>query len=351
MRVIGYGLTTAGEADRYMEATLKEFERLCDDAIVLLNNASQKEKDLIEKYNFRWVEDNREWGKHQWKIKQDFVVNHVSKLNPDWCIPLDMDEVFDPEFSREDLEQVAQVNSYKFYIVNLYDDGYSPELSFENMRLWQWRPELGFEWEQKPVHCGLGPRWTYWYANFAPHFILHYGLKKESDRKKKQERYKKYDPDGSYLPRWWYSHLNNHEVHELNLDEIRKEVKEEVESLHTNHIDKSKNMADNKKKFYKMRHPETGEVFNILERNMERQRDRYGFELISEDPIIANPDGTVGRTVVDNTEKGTKEEVEVNYEDLSYKELQQAVSEHPDIDMNPVGKKTQVLINELKKYE
>ncbi len=101
MRVIGYGVC-GKEADRYLENTLKEFKRLCDDTVIALNNATDKEKNLIESYGFKTVVDDREWGLHQHHIKQD-LMNEVAKLRPDYCVCLDMDEVFDPEMTREKL--------------------------------------------------------------------------------------------------------------------------------------------------------------------------------------------------------------------------------------------------------
>src|SRR5436190_19713424 len=108
MNVVGYGICGKGEAKRYLKATLEEFKRLCDTTIILLNHAGEEERALIASYGFQMVTDDREWGKEQNHIKQDFVTHHVSKLTPDWLVCLDMDEVFEPAFTRMELERLTE---------------------------------------------------------------------------------------------------------------------------------------------------------------------------------------------------------------------------------------------------
>jgi hypothetical protein len=206
--ILGYGICGGGEAKRYMKETLDEFRRLCDSVIILGNNLTQDEVLLIRLYGFKLVEDNREWGRLQWKIKQDFIENHVSKLvkKGDWLVCLDMDEVFCSHLTREWIEK-APFEAYHVFVVDLWDDGYKPESCFWNVRLWKWNGET--KWKQKPVHCGLAPEWTYLYNRFAPFILKHYGLKSKSDRQKKIERYEKYDASAKYLDKRFYDMLKS----------------------------------------------------------------------------------------------------------------------------------------------
>jgi len=80
MKVIGYGICGPGEAGRYMKDTLDEFKRLCDAVIILCNNVDQAEIDLIKEYGFEFRRDRREWGAHQWQIKQDFIQRDIQQL-------------------------------------------------------------------------------------------------------------------------------------------------------------------------------------------------------------------------------------------------------------------------------
>src|SRR3990167_4398999 len=210
MRIIGLGLTTKGEAGRYMKKTLLNFQRLCDDVIICTNNAGEGEKQLIKKFGFWQYEDNREWGKFQYLIKTD-LLKRAGRLNPDWIIALDMDEVFDEHFSRREAELLTAQKEigFHFYIVNLWNDKehYNKGLSFWNIRFYQFRPELGLEFAKKNVHCGLAPPVFYHYGWHAPFYVEHYGLMRQEDRASKIKRYEQYDPRAIYKGREYYESL------------------------------------------------------------------------------------------------------------------------------------------------
>jgi len=235
MRIIGYGICAGGEADRYLKGTLDCFKKLCDDTIILGNNLTDKEKSLIGEYGFTIIEDNREWGKNQNLIKQDFLKNYVAKLNPDFTVCLDMDEIL--EVSRETLEEYTQKGqAWYVYIVNLWNDGYRSDWSFWNVRFWgwQWKEKLGdtfFEFENRPLHCGLAPKWAYYLHLHAPFMLLHYGLKDKTDRMKKVARYEKYDPKQIYRHPSYYRALKLNEAEPFDKKKIQIKLNEHIDSL------------------------------------------------------------------------------------------------------------------------
>ena len=213
LKIVGIGVCGHGEADRYMEATLKEFKRLCDDTLIVTNNATQKEKKLIKKYGFKTYEDNREWGKEQPNIKTDLLTK-AGELEPDWVIALDMDEVFAPEFTRSEAERLGSGDEIAWYflIVNLYNDSdhFAHDAGiqrFWNIRFYRYAPEFGLVFQRKNLHCGLGPPIMYKYGWHAPYYLEHYGLMLPEDRQKKAERYEKYDPYRIFKPGPYYDDL------------------------------------------------------------------------------------------------------------------------------------------------
>ena len=231
MRIIGLGVCGNGEAGRYMENTLKVFKRLCDDAIIVTNNASQKEKDLIKKYGFWQYEDNREWGIHQPDIKTDLLIR-IAKLKPDWIIPLDMDEEFLESFTREEFEKMTidKVGFY-CYIVNMWNDleHYARGLSFFNIRAFKFLPDEGMQYLRKPVHCGLAPPYFYQFGTYVPLIVKHYGLMKKEDRMKKIERYQRYDPRAVHKSRSYYDALGMDSTGTRYVEEeLRQKVENEV---------------------------------------------------------------------------------------------------------------------------
>ena len=218
MIIVGIGICGPDEAKRNMRKTLEEFKRLCDKVVIVTNNVTKNEIDLIEEYGFEHYEDNREWGIHQPSIKTD-LLTYVGKYNPDWIIPLDMDEVFAPEFTREEAERLASKKeiAYNFMIVNLYNDDehFAHDVGiqrFWNIRFFKFMPEYGLQFQKKNLHCGWAPPVMYKYGWHAPYYILHRGLQKPEDRVRKAQRYDKYDPSSKFKSKLYY-------------DDLRKELK------------------------------------------------------------------------------------------------------------------------------
>jgi hypothetical protein len=236
VKIIGIGVCGAGEASRYMDKTMQEFKRLCDEVLIVTNNATNKEIDLIEKYGFKHYPDNREWGVDQPNIKTDLLTK-AGEMNPDWIIALDMDEVFAPEFTREEAERLADTTeiAYYFMIVNLYNDEqhFAHDVGiqrFWNIRFYKFAPEFGLQFQRKNLHCGLGPPIMYRYGWYAPYYVLHYGLMKPEDRIKKVERYQKYDPTGRFKAGEYYNDLSRSlKMHELDTKGLLNKLREAKE--------------------------------------------------------------------------------------------------------------------------
>jgi len=213
MRIIGLMVCGPNEADRYLEGSLKEFKRLCDDAIIATNNADSKTIELIRSYGFWHYPDNREWGLYQPDIKTT-LLEKVGRLNPDWVIALDSDEVFAPEFTRAEAERLAKTKeiAFNFLVVNLYNDPdhftHGPGIQrFWNIRFFKFLPEMGLTYQKKRLHCGLAPPYAYHHGWHAPYYLEHYGLMKAEDRARRVERYQKYDPNAKFKGKVYYDDL------------------------------------------------------------------------------------------------------------------------------------------------
>lgn len=211
MRIIGIGV--CGPREKYIEKSLNEFKRLCDDVLIATNNADEETIKLIDSFGFKHYEDNREWGIDQPNIKTDLLTK-AGELKPDWIIALDMDEVFAPEFTREEAERLASGSEigYYFLVINLYNDekhfAHSAGIQrFWNIRYYKYMPEYGLQFLRKSLHCGLGPPVVYKYGWHAPYYLLHYGLMLPEDRIRKQQRYLKYDPTKKFKAGAYYDEL------------------------------------------------------------------------------------------------------------------------------------------------
>ena len=269
MRIIGYCIC-GKEADRYLEETLKCFQRLCDETIIVLNNVTDKEREMIARYGFHIKEDNREWGKHQHQIKQD-LMEDVEKLNPDWCIALDADEVLDPDFTRETIAEFSSLTALYVYIVNLWDKGWNRKWSFWNIRAWKWTGDKKFS--NRPLHCGLAPESAYYYGSYIPYYLKHYGLMKKEDRQKKIERYQKYDPQAVYKDVSYYNALANGVAIPLDYKFIKEAIKKEVGSPK---LRKLNNLP--KEDFVMVINP-AGKIVDIPQSQLAETLSREGFKL------------------------------------------------------------------------
>lgn len=235
-RVIGQMVVGAGEADRWLDLSLKEFARLCDDAVIVTCNATDKEKNLIKSYGFWTYEDNREWGRYQPDIKTD-LLRRILRLHPSFILVLDSDETV-PTLTRSELKKISSsFRSTFFYVVNLWNDEqhYSKSLSFWNVRGYNPNASSDTQFLRKPVHCGNAPPYYYNQSakeSYVPHILLHRGLMLPADRARKVDRYNLYDPQAVHKGRQYYDALTfNGTASEYNQEEVLKKLQEEVSKL------------------------------------------------------------------------------------------------------------------------
>lgn len=209
MKIVGQ--MVCGPNEPYLERTLNCFAELCDDVVVATCRATETEKTLLDKYDFRHYEDNREWGKDQPNIKTD-LLRKIIKLGADWVLPLDADEeMIVPRGTLEELSRGRE--SCYFYIVNLWNDEqhYSRSLSFWNVRFYKADESKGVQFLRRPVHCGNAPPYFYAQAakkSYVPHYVIHRGLLDPDKRKEKAKRYEIYDPRAEHKGREYYDALH-----------------------------------------------------------------------------------------------------------------------------------------------
>ncbi|MEK9207455.1 MAG: hypothetical protein AAB922_03170 [Patescibacteria group bacterium] len=304
MRIIGYGVVGLGEADRYMENTLKEFARLCDDVVLCLNNAGKKEKELIKKYGFRSYEDPREWGKFQPIMKEYLIRKKVAELKPDICLPLDMDEIYDSKLTKAEVSTVLGNNDGGYvFIANLIGDEkhYSPSLSFWDARIWRW-DERFLGMDRQPVHCGMIPKLYYFHGVYLPVLLKHYGLMNKEERQRKAERYDLYDPQAQWKGKSYYDSLRSDiSVENFSEDTMREVVKKEVLGYGYQH---KKIPMPEEKRFIYVRRKKDGYVFDMGEaewKTLQEDKNRNNdFEYVSDVKMDVAEDVFVPPPIVDD---------------------------------------------------
>ena len=229
MKIAAFLVVGAGEADRWLERVLKQLWWV-DTVCVCLNRADEATKELVEKHAEFIREDDREWGKEQWRIKQDFLNAVIEDAKPDWIWCLDADEIFDPRFDRAMADKMMSGHevAWYFWCLQLWNDEtrVRPDLSFPNIRFFKVVPELGLHFLAQALHCGLAPMYAYKYGSQSSLWFKHYGLMKREDRQRKIARYDRYDPNAKYKGKSWYDGLRNERAAHVPFEEIVKKLPE-----------------------------------------------------------------------------------------------------------------------------
>lgn len=300
-----------GEGDRYLEATLKQL--WVDDICLVLNNADPKTIQIAEKYAQLVVHDNREWGKEQWRIKQDFLKKVVEFCNPDWIWCLDSDEIFDPAFTREKAEELTRGNdiAWYFWCLQLWNEPGKVrlDLSFPNVRFYKVMPEWGLHFKTAALHCGLAPMYAYQWGSQSNLYFKHYGLMLPADRVKKVARYDKYDPTAKYKGKDWYSALRNEKARSVPFEDA---VSQLPDIIYKDKVIK-KPMSKNKEIFmFRNKHGKVVPAQGLAQRD---QFIKMGFAELSNIQVNPNPEAPVVKAPVETpaTEYKTDEVPKTEY--------------------------------------
>ena len=120
--------------------------------------------------------------------------------------------------------------------MNRWNEGWRSDWSFWNVRFWgwEWKDKLGdgfFNFENRPLHCGLAPKWAYHLNLHAPFMLLHYGLREEASRKRKIARYEEFDPKQVYRHPSYYNALKSNDFEEFDQENIQKQLDDHIDSI------------------------------------------------------------------------------------------------------------------------
>ncbi len=128
------------------------------------------------------------------------------KLNPDWILALDADEIFEAKAAVE-MKALAADPSADSYFFRLYD--FWDETHYRSDRYWsahetyrpfmiRWRPDMRLQWNEMAQHCGRFPMVECLQPKRSDLRLKHYGWAKPEERLAKYERYRRLDPEAKF---------------------------------------------------------------------------------------------------------------------------------------------------------
>src|SRR5687768_13417818 len=109
----------------FVHEWLERFEKLVDE-IVALDNGSTDGTYEVLKAHPKVVDIVRTEGYNEGRDK-NLLYSMMRKRNPDWCLWLDVDEIFEEELTRTDFDRLMNrsiVNKYAFRRFHFIDREY-----------------------------------------------------------------------------------------------------------------------------------------------------------------------------------------------------------------------------------
>lgn len=109
----------------FVKDWLECFEKLADEIVVLDNGSTDGTYELLKTHP-KVVEIERTYGYHEGRDK-NLLYQLARRRNPDWCLWLDVDEIFEPSLTRADFNRLMKrkgINKYGFRRFHFIDYEY-----------------------------------------------------------------------------------------------------------------------------------------------------------------------------------------------------------------------------------
>ena len=197
------------EENRFLEKVLNAAKKYVDFILIIddssTDNTAYKCKELLAEFPHKIIQNETSLFANE-TILRSLQWQESLKLNPEWILILDADELFEDSISDQ-ISDLLQTEKEAIYF-RLYD--FWSESEYREDEHWyahkiyrpfiiKNKPDITYSFHNMPQHCGRFPAET---VHFSYHLsdirLKHLGWSRAKDRQEKFERYLKLDPDGKF---------------------------------------------------------------------------------------------------------------------------------------------------------
>lgn len=207
---ITLSMVMKNEGDRYLRRVLDSAKAYISDAVIIddasTDNSVEVCKEVLQGIPLHLVINESSKFSNEYKLRTQ-QWEETLKVNPEWILVLDADEIFEKRFADEVKTLVTNpnVDAYYFRLYDLWDENHYRDDAFWQAHkhyrpfLVRHKPDVQYHWKETPQHCGRFPLNVVAYAKADSDLRLkHYGWAKPEDRQAKYERYMTLDPGAKY---------------------------------------------------------------------------------------------------------------------------------------------------------
>lgn len=198
------------ESNRYLKQVLKEHRKYIDQAVIIDDGSTDETAqlclDMLDGLPVHLVQNKESMFHNEIHLRKQ-QWEETLKMNPEWILNLDADEMFESRFNDQVHELLRQTD-YDVYCFRLYD--FWDEYHYREDEYWRshltyrpflvrYRKDFYYTWNEVPLHCGRFPENIFELPHKKSELRLkHFGWVSPQSRYEKYDRYLKLDPQGRY---------------------------------------------------------------------------------------------------------------------------------------------------------
>lgn len=207
---ITLSMVMRNEAEHYLRRVLESAREYITDAVIIDDASTDNSvaicEEVLKGIPLHIIKNEKSRFANEYQLRQQQWEETI-KINPEWILVLDADQVFEDRFKDEVKKLISKpdVDAYYFRLYDFWDEEHYREDSFWQAHLnfkpflFRYKPGLTYVWKETPQHCGSYPLTILEFPYECSDLRLkHYGWAKEEDRVAKFERYQKLDPGAKY---------------------------------------------------------------------------------------------------------------------------------------------------------